>query len=245
MNPDKSPLWRQISEKLVKQIDDGQLQPGKRLPSTRDLAGQLGVNRNTVLRAISHLQDEGLLRTEQGRRGTYIAENAIQYRLGSRTRFEENLLEMNTTPNRELDVLKTLPATEDIAKALNLAANEDVTLVSLIGKAEETPLSYSHNYFPTKRMPNIIEIFREMADDPDRRISISGALSEVGVVDFHKTSLRVRARPSTIKEAHIFKIPTPENVLEILVTNVDSNDVPVMHALTCFPCSRIEFTMDL
>jgi GntR family transcriptional regulator len=48
-------------------IADGEATPGERLPPARDLAAILGVNRNTVLRALRDLGDEGLLDFRRGR----------------------------------------------------------------------------------------------------------------------------------------------------------------------------------
>ena len=54
-------------------IADGEAAPGERLPAARDLAAEMGVNRNTVLRALRALRDEGLLDFTRGRGVTVAA----------------------------------------------------------------------------------------------------------------------------------------------------------------------------
>ena len=70
VNVDRSeplPLHDQVAGQIRRAIADGEAGPGERLPLARDLAAVLGVNRNTVLRALHILRDEGLLEFRRGR----------------------------------------------------------------------------------------------------------------------------------------------------------------------------------
>jgi DNA-binding transcriptional MocR family regulator len=53
------PLYRQIYERLRRAVLDGRLKTGERLPSTRELASELGISRNTVFIAYEQLLAEG------------------------------------------------------------------------------------------------------------------------------------------------------------------------------------------
>jgi len=65
LNP--TPLHEQVAAAIRRAISDGEAGPGDRIPQARDLATVLGVNRNTVLRALRLLRDEGLLEIGRGR----------------------------------------------------------------------------------------------------------------------------------------------------------------------------------
>jgi GntR family transcriptional regulator len=64
---DPTPLHEQVAAAIRRAISEGEAGPGDRIPQARDLATVLGVNRNTVLRALRLLRDEGLLELGRGR----------------------------------------------------------------------------------------------------------------------------------------------------------------------------------
>jgi GntR family transcriptional regulator len=66
-------LHEQVAGEIRRAIAEGEAKPGERLPPARDLAAELGVNKNTVLRALRQLRDEGLLEFRRGRGITVAA----------------------------------------------------------------------------------------------------------------------------------------------------------------------------
>jgi GntR family transcriptional regulator len=87
---DPLPLHDQVAAQIRRAIADGEAGPGERLPLAKDLAAVLGVNKNTVLRALHLLREEGLLEFRRGRgitvvgtpqRGAVLAQvrNLVEY----------------------------------------------------------------------------------------------------------------------------------------------------------------------
>src|SRR5437762_12944983 len=66
------PVYRQIQDQIRYGIASGLLSPAEQLPTVRALAVELAVNPNTVIKAYSELEREGILTTEQGS-GTFVA----------------------------------------------------------------------------------------------------------------------------------------------------------------------------
>jgi len=64
---DPTQLFEQVARELRRAIAEEEARPGERLPPARDLAAVLGVNTNTVLRALRLLRDEGWLDFRRGR----------------------------------------------------------------------------------------------------------------------------------------------------------------------------------
>jgi GntR family transcriptional regulator len=60
-------LHDQVAAEIRRAIAEGEAGPGERLPLVKDIAAILGVNKNTVLRAMHILRDEGLLEFTRGR----------------------------------------------------------------------------------------------------------------------------------------------------------------------------------
>ncbi len=65
-NADATPLHEQAAAQIRRSIAEGDARPGDRLPPAKDLAAVMGVNANTVLRALRELRREGLLEFRRG-----------------------------------------------------------------------------------------------------------------------------------------------------------------------------------
>lgn len=69
------PVYEQIVRQLQHGVAEGELKPGDALPTVRQLADDLQINRNTVARAYKLLEDRGVILTA-GRRGTFVRDEA-------------------------------------------------------------------------------------------------------------------------------------------------------------------------
>ncbi len=90
---DPLPLHDQVCAQIRRAIADGEARSGERLPPARDLAAVLGVNTNTVLRALRTLRDEGLLEFRRGRGVSVVGSpqrSAVQARARDLLRFAHN-----------------------------------------------------------------------------------------------------------------------------------------------------------
>ena len=85
------PLYRQIIESVKFAIARGDLGPGDRLPTVRQLAVDLEVNPNTVIRAYREMEIEGALDTQQGS-GTFVTDARPQIDALERARMLDQIL---------------------------------------------------------------------------------------------------------------------------------------------------------
>jgi Predicted transcriptional regulators len=72
-----APIWRQLVREFARRIATGQWAEGERVPGVRELADQLGVNPNTVQRAMAELERDGLCKSERTA-GRYVSASPAQ-----------------------------------------------------------------------------------------------------------------------------------------------------------------------
>src|SRR5262249_3784276 len=105
-------ISRQIVHQIATLCASGSIKPGDRMPSVRELARDLGVNQNTILRVYERLTRDGLLEMRQGQ-GTFVAPQAKKNASpGQRNRLVEELrqiaqqgLSLGLSPNELHELL--------------------------------------------------------------------------------------------------------------------------------------------
>ncbi len=71
------PIYRQIISQILYAVARGDLEPGAQLPTVRQLAVELSVNPNTIIKAYKELEIRGNLETQQGT-GTFISDADVK-----------------------------------------------------------------------------------------------------------------------------------------------------------------------
>ncbi len=72
---DNKPIYLQLADQVMDDVQSGAVNGGDRLPSVREYAAKTGVNANTVMRTYTHLQQEGVIFNRRGI-GYFYAEDA-------------------------------------------------------------------------------------------------------------------------------------------------------------------------
>lgn len=113
-------IFLQIRDWLVDQILTGKLQPGEKIPSVRELAADIEVNRNTVMRSYSLMEEEGIIENKRGI-GFFIASdaNAQLHRIQKKEFFEQELPSLI----HKVEVLKL--NSQDLAQLLQVIKSND------------------------------------------------------------------------------------------------------------------------
>jgi len=228
-------LWSQIGDILADDILKGRLQQGQMLPSAQELATRFEVNRHTVRRAMATLEQRNLVRTEQGR-GTFVQEQALDYPISRRTRFNQNMRNLNVDTDTEiLEDAREIPPTQ-VAEALGLGRNEYVYRIETMSRADGHIVDHSTAYFPAARFPGFPAIYR-------RTQSVTETLNEFGIADYVRKHTRVSARLPDAHTARLMKQPANRPILHVQSINADPRGMPVQYGITRFSGDWVQLVL--
>jgi GntR family transcriptional regulator, phosphonate transport system regulatory protein len=229
-------LWRQIAGQIQGDIASGTCKPGTRLPTEAELSIRFGVNRHTVRRALEELSRDGLVRVEQGR-GSFVAEDVLDYNVEARTRFSEWIRKHNKEPSGIIRQLREIPADRRVADGLDIRHGSRVVLLERLGFADDRPVSLARHYFPAARLKGM---FQALQATP----RITEALRAVGVDDYLRQQTRVTARLPTQTEADLLRMPRNRPVLVTENINVDRGGTIIEYASGCYPTPRVQIVFE-
>jgi GntR family phosphonate transport system transcriptional regulator len=229
-------LWRQIASQLQQAIGAGIHPPGARLPTEAQLSQDFRVNRHTVRRALEELSRAGLVRVEQGR-GSFVAEDVIEYAVEARTRFSEWIRKHNKEPSGRVLQLKETAATAQVAVGLGIRPGSRVVVLERLGLADNRPVSLTSHYFPSVRFRGLLDALRGSS-------SITDALRSVGVSDYLRQTSRVSARLPSAEEAEMLRTPRNRPVLVCENINVDRTGAVIEFGIGRYPTPRVQIVFE-
>ncbi len=148
------PVYLQICERLLTQIESGELKPGQRLPTERALSETLGVNRMTLRQALGKLELEGHLDRRQGA-GTFVARPKIERQAGRLVPFSRGMRRRGYRPGARMVVFERQPVTLALARSLHLPADALVYLVRRVRLVNREPAMLETFWMPVKRFPRL------------------------------------------------------------------------------------------
>lgn len=183
---------------------------------------------------MGELELSGLVRIEQGR-GTFVQEHAIDYAIGRRTRFSQNLAAQGMRGHLEIVESQVVRAPE-VSKHLGLSRTAEVLRVQMVGKAENRTIDVAEHYFDPRRFPELEARLRTTQ-------SISRALAQYGIADYTRKWSRITAAMPSAPVARLLNQPKTRPVLQVEALNVDIDGAPVQYSVTRFAGDWVQLTV--
>ena len=209
-----TPLYIQIADYLRRQLVDGRFRAGQRLPTESQMGKDLSVAVGTVRKALSLLEDEGLLERRQGS-GTYVRDlpEGVQYPL-----FHLELNQGGGTPSAELLGLNLIES-DQLARSQHIRRKRhlDQQLVAVEDIWVATPIQISQPML----QPALYQMYRE---------SLGLWIAEV--------EDRISLRPAP---AYVIDVLNTENLGFVERRGLDANGQLIEHSHTWFDAGRCHY----
>lgn len=148
------PLWVQAVDVIRRDVTDGTLPVGSRLPPERELCEALSISRVTLRKALGRLVDEGVLRPSHGR-GWFVAANGGTDWPNSLESFSETADRMGLRATSRILRQEILPATLDEAEELSIAPGAPLFHLERVRLLDEVPVAIDDSRVPAVLVPGI------------------------------------------------------------------------------------------
>ena len=228
------PLYYQVATRLEEMVQNGELPVGTRLENEVDLAGQLGVSRPTMRRAISYLVERGLLVRRRGV-GTQVVQPKVRRPVELSSLYDD-LRKSGREPRTEVLRLEVRPATDVLAHTLGIAEGEPVTWVERLRYAGGEPLALMHNALPVDVLP--------LTEDRLREQGLYQLLRSAGH-DPRMATESIGARSATAAEARVLQDRRGAPLLTMTRTAWDSTGRAVEYGSHLYRASLYSFELHL
>lgn len=230
-------FWEDIRDRISHEIASGILTADAKLPSEPELCVLYKTRRHSLRKALSALVAEGKLRVEHGR-GTFVERAPLlNYVIGPRTRFRENLMAQGLAASgQRLDEMK-IPASARVAQALKLTEGSPVYAIARRGFANDLPISMGWSYHDAQRFPDMLEQRRA-------GISVTEVYRAHGIEDYRRLRTTIFTRSATENEASLLMMRNGHSVLVVQKTDVDLVGQPIGFSEAVWAGDRVQFTFE-
>jgi GntR family transcriptional regulator len=151
--PSGIPLYIQIAEALLAQIQSGELAPGDRLPPEREFSESLGVTRMTLRQALRVLESQGLLVRKQGV-GTFVADAKIERKADRLDPFTKGMQSRGFVASARLILLEKRLANTLVARNLQIAISSPIYYCVRLRLTNREPTMLERFNVPVARFPD-------------------------------------------------------------------------------------------
>jgi len=141
-----SPLYQWLTVTLREEISQGVYKPGDALPTEHELMRRYDLSSTTVRRAVQELVREGWIYRKAGK-GTFVKRDKVEEYLLRLTSFAEEMQSRHITPQFQLIQAKALVPSSEVARALDLPAQQQVYLIERVQLANGEPIALAKGYW--------------------------------------------------------------------------------------------------
>ncbi len=224
------PLYHQIQQRLLEQIQSGELKPGMPMPSIERIAQRMGVSPMTVRQAIRALSELGVIYSRQGK-GTYISGIKLERDFRQRLSFPDEAVARVARPGSKVLSFEIQDPTPKAMEALALSKGEKVYSLRRIRFGDSVPMGIEWSCLPVRLCPGLIERF-------DPATSLYEELTNVYGLQLVVTDEVIEVGKASASEARLLKIPPQSPMFLFTRTSYLENGTPAEYVNSIYRGDR-------
>jgi len=147
------PVYIQVMDSLIAQMEDGTIPDEMRLPSERELCDIYSVSRTTIRQALKELEKDGLVRTYKGR-GTFATAKRINQDMSSMYSFTESMKRLGKKISTKLVDFSEVKCDGRTARKMQCNTGESIHRFTRVRYVDAEPIFIVTTNLPYKRFPD-------------------------------------------------------------------------------------------
>ncbi|HTW80629.1 MAG TPA: GntR family transcriptional regulator [Terracidiphilus sp.] len=224
------PLYYQIQQRLLEQIQSGELAVGQPLPAAQQLAATLGVSLMTARQGIKSLCDLGVLYSKQGK-GTFISGMKLEKDFRQVLSFTEEMKARGSRPASRVLSFQIRTGGREVLEVLHLQPGDQIIELRRVRQSNAMPMGIECSTLPLQLCPDLLETF-------DPRTSLYRILRERYGVDMIVADEVAEVGLSSREEARLLRISEKSPVFLFTRTSYVQSGQPVEYVKATYRGDR-------
>ena len=227
------PIYSQVEALILEPIHNGELQPGARAPSEREIAEILGISRMTARAAVTNLVQSGYLYSVPGK-GTFVSNPKLPQSLADLSSFTEDMEQRGMRPGARLLALDlTRSAPLEARQLLGTDDDDELVRVSRLRLADGEPMCLESSYLPKARCLWVLG--EELENGSLYRLLQARGLSP------QVADQRLEATSVTSEQAHLLGVRPGSPGLQVTRISYTDGTQPIEYVRSIYRGDRYEF----
>ena len=234
------PLYAQLEQALLADIEGRKLKPGDRLPTEAEISATYAVSRATVRQALTRLVTDGRVERVQGL-GSFVARPRPTHQ-PMLTSFTENMNAQGFRPQRRVLVSELIPTPEEHVGVFDEQTPECQYICRIL-LADDRPVGISQTWLPREVLANRFDLFTPAALESGSLYDVLQG-PDIGI-ELHRGTETIGAGRATEEQARLLECQTAEPTLIVRRVTYTRTDRPIEVTVMTFAADRYEYRVNL
>jgi len=229
-NNSSVPLYNQVREQILSDIESGAIKKGEKLPSELALAQEYGVSRITIRKALESLETDEILVRKQGK-GTFITSPKTKFKADDQVGFTQSWKLLGRTPRTQVIKIELAVPKKSIRDFLEAKEDEPVICSKRLRFVDDQPISIETNYYSRKLNYIISE-------------DLNGSLFDI-LINQHGLTIQYASRvltlcKATAEEAGLLGVKKNSPLILFKDKLVDDKGLPLFYSIQVYNADNLD-----